>query len=374
MRTAHEHVRVARALPDLPLVTEGFSKGELSYSKVRAITKWASPATEEVLVMWARHGTAAQLERIMRGRAKVARLEKSGGLAAEHVSNFHDDDGSLEVRMRLEPDDGALWLAALERSRRDLERGGECSAEHSADISGTTDSADKSRPTKVDALRAMCETVIANGPKPCAGPDRTRVVLHVQAHSGRGHLHDGPELPVDTVRRLCCDAGVYEVLVGGPRPFDLGRKCREPSAKQRLYLMVRDGGCVFPGCSERRFVDAHHIVHWIDDGPTDVCNLVLTCRRHHKAVHEGGYTVELTTTGTVWHRPDGSLVDPSCHAPELTGPTVMEQNTFYDLPITPDTPVALWDGTHPIYSWAVEDLLLLENKYRKQMAEAEAAP
>lgn len=64
------------------------------------------------------------------------------------------------------------------------------------------DPADKPRrPSNVDAQRAMCQTVLADGPKPAAGPDGTRVVLHVHTDTQRGHLHDGAELGLDTVRR-----------------------------------------------------------------------------------------------------------------------------------------------------------------------------
>jgi hypothetical protein len=371
MRTARDHVRVAKALRRLPLVVEAFGQGELSYSKVRAITRIGTEATEETLIMWARHATAAILERIVAGYKKVERLEAGVAERAEHISWCHDDDTSLEARMRLSPEDGALFLAALARSRQDLEK--RCSAEHPHD-SGSADEADKPRrPTNVDAFRAMCETVLANGPKPAIGPDRTRVVLHVQADTGEGHLHDGPSLHPDTVRLLCCDSGGREVLWANGVPFDLGRRTREPSQKQRLFLMVRDGGCVFPGCPERRFVDAHHIVHWIDGGPTDVTNLVLACNHHHRAVHRGGYRVELTTTGARWWRPDGRPIDPSCHPPVLEGPDVIEQNEARGLQITPDTPVALWDGSHPMYSWCVEGLLAEEDRHRKATAEAEVA-
>jgi hypothetical protein len=63
---------------------------------------------------------------------------------------------------------------------------------------------------------------------------------------------------------------------------------------------VRDGGCVFPGCDRPlSWCEAHHLVHWLDGGPTDLDNLVLVCRAHHRAVHEGGWRLQ--------HRPDGRL-------------------------------------------------------------------
>jgi hypothetical protein len=365
LRTAQEQLRVARRLAELPVLTEAFARGGISYSKARAITRVAEPATGETLVELARHMTVDQLERVVRGLRFTKRRDGGELEAHEQLRVDQDYDGGLaSVRGRLAAEDAALLNAALARTRRVLqsELSAERSRERFGNESDAEDSPDKPRrPSNVDALRAMCQTVLADGPKPAAGPDRTRVVLHVHADTGRGHLHDGPELGLHTVRRLCCDAGGYEVRVDGTLPFDLGRTTPQPSAKQRLFLMVRDGGCVFPSCTERRFVDAHHIIHWIDRGPTDVTNLVLLCKRHHHAVHEGGYVVELTTTGARWARPDGSAIDETAHAPELEGPGITEQNEARGLDITPDTSVAEWDGSELELNWCVEGLLAVEH-------------
>ncbi|MEY2566819.1 MAG: hypothetical protein QOE35_1348 [Actinomycetota bacterium] len=319
-----------------------------------------------MLVELARHMTVAQLERVVRGLRFTERRDAAELESHEGLSITQDYDGGLaKLRGDLAPEDAALLNAALQRTCRDLEV--ELSAERSRERFGNeTESADSAvkprRPTTVDALRAMCQTVLANGPKPAAGPDVTRVVLHVQRDSQRGHLHDGPELPIETVRRLCCDSGGREVVVDGTLPIDLGRSTRQVSAKQRLFLMVRDGGCVFPGCPQRRWVDAHHIVHWLDGGPTDVTNLVLLCNRHHHGVHEGGYRVALATTGAIWWRPDGEPLDPSPHAAPLVGPDIAEQNQAAGLTITPDTPVAQWDGSDLELNWCVEGLLACEER------------
>jgi hypothetical protein len=81
------------------------------------------------------------------------------------------------------------------------------------------------------------------------------------------------------------------ILSGAPRrPLDLGRATRVVSPAQRQALAVRDGGCVFPGCSRPlAWCEAHHVRHWLDGGPTDLDNLALLCRAHHRAVHEGGW-------------------------------------------------------------------------------------
>jgi Domain of unknown function (DUF222) len=117
-RSAREHVRVARALEGLPLVHECFSRGELSYSKVRAITRIATPETEAELLEMARYATAAQLDRLVRGYRRAVSLESAE--AAHHdrfLSCEWDEDGSLRVRGRLAPEDGALFLKAIEHGR-----------------------------------------------------------------------------------------------------------------------------------------------------------------------------------------------------------------------------------------------------------------
>jgi hypothetical protein len=99
---------------------------------------------------------------------------------------------------------------------------------------------------------------------------------------GGCELEDGSALAPETARRLACDASV----VRG------GRRSRTIPPALRRALKRRDGGCRFPGCENRRFVDAHHIRHWAQGGETIAENLVLLCRRHHRAVHEGGYSVD----------------------------------------------------------------------------------
>jgi hypothetical protein len=130
----------------------------------------------------------------------------------------------------------------------------------------------------------------------------------------------GP-LEAEACRRLACDAAVTRVLVsrqpgqpGGPtqglegrlrtamallppilggapsQPLDVGRTSRVVQPAQRAALAVRDGGCVFPGCDRpQTWCEAHHLRHWLDGGPTDLVNLALLCRAHHRAVHEGGW-------------------------------------------------------------------------------------
>ena len=155
----------------------------------------------------------------------------------------------------------------------------------------------------------MAETVLATSTKATSGSQRHLVLVHYNADTGAAHLNDGPNLAEQTGRRLLCDAAVLCVAQSGADVLNIGRSSRTPTAKQRAALLVRDGGCVFPGCHQRQYVDANHIIHWLDGGETNLANLVLLCRRHHRAMHEGGYFIEIVRGIAVVRRPDGAVIE-----------------------------------------------------------------
>ena len=119
----------------------------------------------------------------------------------------------------------------------------------------------------------------------------------------------------DSVRLACCDSPLRRLATNGPSTvLDLGRTTRLVTPSQRLALEVRDGGCVFPGCARPPgWCDAHHLVSWLDGGATDLDNLALLCRRHHRLHHhsgwtlhrdeDGGWTAAHPITGRTLHRP-----------------------------------------------------------------------
>lgn len=112
-RTAQDQVRVAHSLADLPLTTAAFAAGRLSYSKVRAITRVATPGTEAELLELALSGTAAHVERVV-ALARATGTHPAAVAATRAVRWNWDEDGSLQLRARLSPEAGALVLAALE--------------------------------------------------------------------------------------------------------------------------------------------------------------------------------------------------------------------------------------------------------------------
>jgi hypothetical protein len=142
--------------------------------------------------------------------------------------------------------------------------------------------------SNAEALVAIAETALAGDVETRTGGERYQVVVHADeaalSDDGEGgcELEDGSALAPETARRLACDASVVRD----------GRKSRTIPPALRRALRARDGGCRFPGCENRRFVDAHHVRHWAHGGETTLDNLLLLCRRHHRLVHEGGYTVD----------------------------------------------------------------------------------
>ncbi len=119
LTAGREHVRVGRVLRGLPIVQQAFASGELSYSKVRALTRVASEKTEAELVELARHATGAQLEKLCRQYGRVLQATSANAVAMherQQLSTYWDDDGMLVVQGRLTAEDGASLMAALDQS------------------------------------------------------------------------------------------------------------------------------------------------------------------------------------------------------------------------------------------------------------------
>jgi hypothetical protein len=313
---AREHVRVARALVGLPRVRAEFAAGRLSYAKVRALTRVATPDSDAELVELALCATAAQLEKIVRGLRKASEaVDEQQRSRRRSVRWWWDDDGSLVLRARLSPEEGAVVVAALEAAQ-DAVR---------AASDPPTLPAGTPQVTAADALVAVGETVLAVGPTAAAGPVRHQVVVHVDRSTlatdgpGRSALVDGPALRPETVRRMACDAALVTMLDDpAGATLDVGRRTRAIPPALRRALRVRDGGCRFPGCPQRRFVDGHHIVHWSRGGATSLANLVLLCRHHHRLVHEGGYGLTVLGPGRFrFTRPDGQVIPDSPTPPPV---------------------------------------------------------
>lgn len=336
LNAAREKVRVAHALVQLPDISKAFSRGELSFSKVRALTRIADADNESELLHLARQATAAQVEKLVTGYRRAGRLEESERATAQRASRgltyYYDEDGSLVIHARLPAEEGALVLQALEAAM-DAQNAAANNAEpgdvtavtpeatgdspEPDDVTAVTPAAEN-RPAqrRADALTTMAQTTLCHGPESPGGGERYQVVVHVTAETlamdagGRCELESGQRLAADTVRRIACDSSLLRITEDpAGNPLDIGRKTRVVSPALRRALQARDGGCRFPGCTHRRHIDAHHIEHWANGGETSIDNLLLLCRHHHHLVHEGGFGLERTADGHLrFTRPDGRTI------------------------------------------------------------------
>jgi hypothetical protein len=334
---ARERVRTALALESLPETAEAMKNGELSFTKVRALTRVARPDNETTLLAFARAGSAANLERVVRGWKTLDRKSEVSAEQMRHrtrrFSAWVEDNGMVAVRGRLDPEVGALLMRAIEAAsdalfRKGAEGGkggdrcgcgceGRTEEEARAELPETTP-----EQRRADAVGLLAERAMAAGfggggtgdddggdgsqnrgedgqaPISSTRAERYQVMLHVDAETleedgepGQSELEDGTRVSAETSRRISCDAGLVTISRGtNGQVLGAGRRRRTVAPALRRALEARDRGCRFPGCG-LRFTDAHHVRHWADGGETTLGNLVLLCRRHHRAVHEGGVTV-----------------------------------------------------------------------------------
>jgi hypothetical protein len=343
---AREHVRVARALAGLPAISAAFGRGELSYSKVRALTRIAGPETEPDLLAMARAGTAAQVEKLVRAYRRADPAAETAAAAAQQQARFLHTrwaaDGTLVVEGRLPPEQGALLQRALEAALREQPADGASLSQRQA-----------------DALALVADRALGGAGR--TGGDRVQVVVHVDAEvladpaaDGRAELAAGPAVPAETARRLACDCSVVELRHGPAGELRAGRKTRVLSAPLRRALVARDGGtCVWPGCTNR-ICDGHHLRHWADGGATTLENTALLCRRHHLLAHEGGWRLERGDDGGIRViRPDGRTLA----APVAGAGSVDElRGAQAALGITQETGLPTWDGTPVDYEWGARAL------------------
>jgi hypothetical protein len=323
---AREMLRVGHALRELPRIHEAFAEGRLSFDKVRAVTLVASGEDEAIWLDIALEASGSQLARICREFRRSIAVDDPDRAAMQRarrrvVSWWLDDDGMLALYATLPPEEGRLVLTAIESALvrpvagraavADLEANTPTGADDPC-IKGLADHPYGAR--RADALVRICERWLDDAAAAApAGTASAELVVHVDAGTltgadtgGRCHLEGGPAISVDAARRLGCDATLVTVLERDGLPFDVGRSRRVVSGRMRRLLQLRDHGCRYPGCTvPAADTEGHHVVHWVDGGPTELANLVSLCRFHHHRHHEGAFRI-VATEGDA-HRPAGGF-------------------------------------------------------------------
>jgi hypothetical protein len=323
-RAAADVVRDGRRLAGLPRLAAAYAEGAVSPAHVATVTAAVTPArmavaaangidlgtTDAVLTDAARvlgpEDTAKAVRRWVAGIDPDGALDDAAGLPRLFRMAV-SPDGRVYLSGHLDPVGGETVHTALEalmnadRPANDLRSHGERmggalvelarQALRTGELPTVRGAAAQVRVT-IDWMALCAERGapgVAGGDLPFAGP-----------------------ITPETARRLACDAGVVRVLTDpAGLPTDVGREQRTATAAIRRALELRDGHCVFAGCTApAAWCDVHHVVHWAHGGPTSCENGALLCERHHTAVHEGGFRIARDPGTADWHthRPDGSEI------------------------------------------------------------------
>ncbi len=356
-------VRTARAMRQMPLTSAACGAGEVSAAQARVLARAVSDDTaaafardEEMLLDGSRRLDVARTSVIVRHWLALVGPEPEPVTATDRETFLSQGfDGSWDLRGTLDAEGGSLLSKALEELGDELYLAtrGDPDATHISAARRRADTLVEAarRALGVDVERAAppkpsmtvvvpwdvfdtgtgCDTGTdagtdnGTGPgteaadagtrrgdepseRPGHRPVSTIVLRHVAAQRGDPVASD---LTRDALRRLACDASISRIVTGpGSEILDVGRAARTVTEPQRRALVVRDQGCVFPGCDRPPgWTEAHHIVHWADGGPTNLPNLALLCHHHHHTVHDRGFRMTRGPDGSLaFSRPDGTPI------------------------------------------------------------------
>ena len=322
----------------------GVRDGSLSVDKAAVIVRFR----DDVI----RFADAAQVDSVVDamvegapalGLKELRRLAAHGRASLRAPSVVEDDDqrlraarsltkigrcaGMTEYLWRLDPEGSAIVDAAIDglaRPRPDLDwsrwpgqPGSGASA--AGDGDGDGDGARVQRGSvdprsaatrRADALLELIGRAVA-APQGVTRTPRTKLVVTMSLEAlldrlrGAGLADNDEVLSASTVRRVACEAEVIPMVLGGrSEALDIGREDRYFTPSQRLALAQRDHGCSYPGCTvPPQWCEAHHVVHWLHGGATDLSNGALLCGRHHTIVHQLGLSAVVTPDEAIWHPP-----------------------------------------------------------------------
>jgi Domain of unknown function (DUF222)/HNH endonuclease len=309
---AREWVRVANALDELPECAQAFGEGRLSWDQLRPLTEFATRESDHLYAAETPGVSVACVEAEARRARRISRGQAEDEHRERYLRWWWPSDGGLRLSGLLPAADGAVVTAALDRIVEQAAADGDGQPE------------DSMAARSADALFALASTRLAED----ADADRACVVVHADAAAlaggeGGASLDSGGALNSEVLRRLACDARL-ELVVHGPSgtPLGVGRARRTVPAWMLRLLRRRDRGCRWPGCGRRRWLHAHHLVQWVDGGPTDMDNLALICSHHHHLLHELGWSVSGDPNGELrFWRPDGRALNtgPPGLRPEVRG-------------------------------------------------------
>jgi len=292
LSAAREKVRTAHALRSLPAISAAFAEGRLTYTKVRALTRVADPSQEDLLLAYALETCAENVEercRQMRNVAPESAQQAQRAWANRSLTLWRDERrGVMRLTVEVPIEDGELVARALDCAVAAGEVTTYVDPRVAPESKSTT-----WRAQQADALVAVMRSYLdgGHGEEGASSADRYQVVVHADAKALRGGTGCS-DLPLGTVQRLLCDCSFVTVFEdANGQPLDVGRKQRTLSTSLRRALYARDRQCTFPGCHRKHWLDGHHLKHWIHGGETNLDNVRMLCKYHHRLLHEGGFSI-----------------------------------------------------------------------------------
>jgi hypothetical protein len=301
---AADRVAVGEQLAKLPDSAEAMAAGEIGFGHLALIARTASavaeapgakPFDESRLLAKAREFSVGRFRDFcfhMRHAADPEgyAAEQAGAVESRSLSLSPGSGGMVWLRGLLDPEGGALLRTALEPLAR---------------RAGPDDGRKRDR-RLADALVDLAQRSLDGGTaadgatrRPHLQVTTTLETLLQRAGAPAADLEFSVPISAASLQRLACDCNLTRILLGADSAvIDVGRSRRVVSAPTRRALNARDRGCRWPGCDRSAtWASAHHVVHWIRGGTTDLANLVLLCYRHHWMVHEGGWQLVKSDDG-----------------------------------------------------------------------------
>jgi hypothetical protein len=265
---ASERLRVARVLPSLPRIRDEFSRGKISWSKVRSLTRIATPANESHLCDLAMCATATQVDKIVRAMRKISAIEARQQIETRSCTWSVHDDGSTVLVLKVPTETGHAVINGINANAK----------------------FEKGVPYAQTAADTLVGLILEDGTV------HGEVVVHV--HPDQVTLEDGPAIAPEIAEALACNGAVTTVMETPDGPVELDRQ-RAANRRQRRWLAYRHRNCQIKGCDHTGAFDVHHVIERGKGGRTRLSNLVRLCAFHHRLIHLHHLIVTLNPDRTI---------------------------------------------------------------------------
>lgn len=321
----------AKRLRHMPLMNAALADGKVTNGHAVALGRCLRPRTLEAFLrdeaMLVEQATLLEVDDFQQAVARWIELNDENGPEPgdDKASELHTSpmlEGRTRVDGELDFEDSAEFLSELDAIYDELWH-----ADQAADLTDPNK-------FRTPAQRRAAALIVMAGRSSAAGdrdndpidetaprkrgPRKPQLLVIVDPDAlegnpgGEAHLDNGLRVPMTTLERWACDSGVGRVVMKGKSlPLDVGTITYTATDGQRRALEARDRGCVVPGCKRKaRWCEAHHVVPWQQGGPTNIKNLVLLCKRHHKMLHAHYINIVNDDHTDQWivTRPDGSPI------------------------------------------------------------------